>query len=186
MWGTCDYSKMLEEQQIQDQNVEMSGNSSMENGEIKKPKKIRKRTTSYTDRLVISKDNLPSSNVPIGYLDDDGLFIEMVAEERRIKMEPTKKEKAEARRISRKIYLNNPLNADKIAKDKNDEKAKEKRRLYSKKDSTKNRKKELAKEKRQVNKYLKEKDPDYYEKLIQKIRELDGTDAEPTSGTSSQ
>ncbi len=144
-------------------------------------KSQRKRNTTYLERIVLSKDDLPNQSSPIGYLDADGLFVEMIAEERKIKMQPTKKEKAAARRISRKAYLNDPLNAEKIKKNKENEETKKKRKAYSQKTETKDRKKLLAKQKRQVNRYLKEKDPEYYAKLIQKIQEGDESPNQSTS-----
>lgn len=153
--------------------------SNSQNEDVPKTKKRKTNPIPYISKIVLPMDKIPDT-LPIGYLREDGLFIEVEAEKRDVKMKKTKQEISEDRKKSRKIYMSDPENVRKMKENQDKPEVKKKRQEYAKKQSTIDRKKELSKEKRLLNKILRENDPEYYSALMDKVkkRKLDDFKAE--------
>ncbi len=159
------------------------------------PKPKRKRSPSapnpYRDIIMVKPEQLPqpsadSSYVPcLGFLTEEGLFVEIESEARSAKLKKTKLEEAKLRKAYRLKHLEDPVKAEEIKAKMNSEKAKEKRKEYSKKKSTMRRKRKLAKEKRLLHRMLKENEPEYYQKLTEKVKKALEQECQSESGSQS-
>ncbi len=97
---------------------------------------------------------------------------------RDVKFKASKEEKAERRRLYRKEYVKRPQVAEKVRNRLADPATREARRRYAERADVKLRKKELAKQNREIPAKLKRKAPKLYMEILSEVRKCHGADSE--------